>query len=71
MFSNLDNFNYNEFLVLVNSLMQGLNNTKAIVAYENTRLNEIDNAMKKIREVHEHRLIGLTKKMGIHETKKG
>lgn len=71
MFSNLDNFNYNEFLVLVNGLMQGLNNTKAIVSYENTRLNEIDSAMKKIREVHEHRLIGLTKKMGIHETKKG
>lgn len=61
---NPTDFDYSEFLVLINTLLTDLKTTKAVTSYELERLQEVEDAMQKIRQVHYNRLVGLTKKMG-------
>lgn len=41
-------FNYTKFTTLINILMQGYNNSKTIIKYESTRLQELDKAIKSL-----------------------
>lgn len=66
LFTSPDSFNYNDFLILVNSLIQGFDNTKTIVNYEKERIKEITNGVNEVTRVYGNRLIGLAKKMGMY-----
>lgn len=50
---------YNKFLSLVNILLSGLNNAKAVVSYEKKRIENIQDALKEMRSKREKQLNGL------------
>ena len=50
---------YKNFLALVNSLLQGIKNTKAIISYEKKRIEDIDNALQTMKDNRKNQLIGL------------
>lgn len=65
LFSSMEKFNYNEFLAIVNTLIQGFSTTKTIVNYEEERIKDIRAAMQKIRIANHNRLKGLTHKLNL------
>lgn len=67
IFSSPETFDYNRFLVLINSLIQGFENTKAVVDYEKDRLNQVSEGVKKVTTAYGNRLVGLAKKMGMYD----
>ena len=62
LFSDIDNFDYNKFIAIANTLIQGFSTTKAIARYEEDRLKDVRDAMQKIRKTNHNRLVGLAHK---------
>ena len=56
-----DNFQYDKIITLINVLLQGADNTEAIVKHEIEHINEVDNAMKNLKTARMSQLIGLWK----------
>lgn len=61
MLNNPDSFNYKEFISLINIMLQGLENTKAITKYEKQHIEEINNAMDQMYQSSKSQLEGLWK----------
>ena len=63
LFSNQDieQFDYNKFILLINILEQGLKETKTIAQYEKDRIEEINKKMDEIKSSRQNQLEGLWK----------
>lgn len=58
-------FNYSEFLALINVIMSGLEGAKTLVSYEHKRIQEIEDAFKTLRLNRANQVYGLTKAKGL------
>ena len=59
------NFNYSEFLALVNVIMSGLENAKILVSYEHKRIQEVEDAFQQLRNNRGTQIYGLAKAKGL------
>lgn len=58
------NFDYNQFIIALNALMQGLNNTKALFDYEYQRLDAMQKGLQQIYAKRAAQIRGLAVKEG-------
>lgn len=59
------NFNYSEFLALINVVMSGLENAKILVSYEHKRIQEIEDAFQELKNRRGSQVYGLAKAKGL------
>ncbi len=55
-------FNYNQFIIALNGLLQGLSNTKELFSYEYDRLNHMQEGLNQIYQNRENQIRGLATK---------
>lgn len=55
---------YDKFLAVINSLLQGIEKTKTIVKYESQRLTKIDQALEFMKKKKGKQLVGMAKAYG-------
>ena len=52
-------FNYGRFMSLINILLQGRDNAKAVIAYETRHLKEIEDGIKSLKDARKNQIEGL------------